>query len=159
MFCFSDPTHEDLLKKLLQEHIQVDFMGNVDYFLCTEFTWLKHKDRKIYVHTCQLALNEFTDHRFSVHTANKVPNINPYCPGYPIESIPCVDPLDPDLPRRRQLYQSIVGCINWLATCTHPDIAPALNFLSSQINATHPQHYKAAFHALKHLKSMNEYRI
>ena len=83
----------------------------------------------------------------------------PYCSGFPIDSITPIDPLNPDLPRRRQVYQSIVGCINWLATCTRPDIPPALTFLASYSNYPHPQHYKAAVHTLKYLMSTNEYSI
>ena len=43
VFYSSDPTQEALFKILRQEHIQVDFMGYVDYFLGTEFTWIKNK--------------------------------------------------------------------------------------------------------------------
>ena len=50
VFYSSDLTQEALFKTLLQEHIQVDFMGDVYYFLGTAFTWLKRKDRIIYVH-------------------------------------------------------------------------------------------------------------
>ena len=85
--------------------------------------------------------------------------MTPYCSGFPINSIPPVNPLNPDLNRRRQVYQSIVGCINWIATCTRPDIAPVLTFLASYINYPHQQHYKAAVHALKYLTSTNEYSI
>ena len=53
VFYSSDPTQEDPFKTLLQEHIQVDFMVDVEYFLGTAFTWLKHKDRNISVHLCQ----------------------------------------------------------------------------------------------------------
>ena len=79
--------------------------------------------------------------------------MTPYRSGFPIDSIPPVDQLDPDIPRQRQVYQIIVGWINWLAICTHPDISPALTFLASYSNAPHPQHYKAAFHTLKYLMS------
>ena len=48
---------------------------------------------------------------------------------------------------------------NWLATCTHPDIAPVLTFLASYSNYPHPQHYKATVYALKYLTSTNEYGI
>ena len=37
VFNSSYPTQEALFKTLLQEYIQVDFMGDVDYFLGTEF--------------------------------------------------------------------------------------------------------------------------
>ena len=123
------------------------------------FTWIQHKDGKIYVHLCHSALTEFTAHRFLVQSANKVTNMTPYCSGFPIDSIPPIDPVDPDLNPQRQVYQSIVGCINWLVTCTRPDIAPILTFLASYRNSPYPQHYKAAVHALKYLTSTNEYGI
>ena len=134
-------------------------MGNVDWLLGTAFNWLQHADGNISVHLCQSALTKFTAHHFSVHIANKVPNMTPYCSSFPIDSIPPVDPLDPDLPRRRQVYQIIVGCINCLATCTRPGIAPTLTFLASYRNAPHPQHYKAVGYALKYLTRTNEYGI
>ena len=42
VFYSSDPDKEEILKTLLQEHIKVDFMGNVNYFLGTTFNWLQH---------------------------------------------------------------------------------------------------------------------
>ena len=51
----SDPTQQALFKTLLQEHIQVNFMGDVNYFLGTAFTWIQHKDVNISVHICQSA--------------------------------------------------------------------------------------------------------
>ena len=134
-------------------------MGNVDYFLGTAFNWLQHTDGNISVHLCESTFTEFTAHKFSVHTANEVTNMNTYYIGSPIDPIPPVEPLDPDLPRQRQVYQRIVGCINWPATCTRPDIAPTLRFIASCSNDPHPQHYKAAVHALKYLTSTNEYGI
>ena len=159
VFYSSDPTHEDLFKTLLQEHIQVDFMRDVGYFLSTAFTWIQHKDGNISIHLCQSAFTEFTAHRFSVQSANKVPNMTPYPSGLPIDSIPTVDPLSPYLPRQRQVYRSIVGCINWLDTWTRPEIAPAITCLVSYSNSPHPQHYKAAVHAIKYPTSTNEYGI
>ena len=139
IFYYSDQTQEVLFKILLQEHIQVDFMGDVEYFLGTTFTWIKHKDRNISFHICQYAFTGFTAHWFLVHTANKVPNMTPYSSGFPVDSIPPFEPLDPNLPRQRQVYQSIIGYINFLATWTHSDIAPVLTFLASCSNATSPQ--------------------
>ena len=82
-------------------------------------------------------------------------SITPYQYGYTIDSIPPVYPLYPDLTCRKKVYQCIAGCINWLFTCTHPNIAPALTFLSSYSNDTHPQHYKAFLHVLKYLAITN----
>jgi len=90
---------------------------------------------------------------------NPVPNMTPYRSGLPIDAIPAADPNEGDFKRRTKVYQGIVGCINWLATCTRPDISPALTFLSSYNLAPHHQHYKAAIHALKYLYSTCDYGI
>ena len=129
VFYSSDPAQEDLFKTLLQEHTQVNFMGDVDYLLGTAFTWLQHTYGNISVHILQSAFTEFTAHQLSVHTANKVPNMTPYSYGLPIDFIPTFDHLNPDILRWKQVYQSIVGCINWLATCICPEIVPELTFL------------------------------
>ena len=116
-------------------------MGDVDYFLGTAFTWLQHKYGKIYVYLCQSAFTELTAHWFSVQSANKVPNMTPYRFGFPIDSIPPVDPLNPDINHQQQLYlKTFFGCINWLATCTCPNIATFLTFNASYSNSPHPQH-------------------
>ena len=159
VFYSSYPAQEAQFKTLPQDHIQVDFMRNVEYFLGTAFTWTKHADRDISVHLCQSAFTEFTAHRLSVHTANKVPSMTPYRSGSPIESIPPVYPLDPDIPHWKKIYQSIVGWIKWLATYTHPEIYPVLTFPSSYSNAPHPKHYNAAVHDIKYLTNINEYGI
>ena len=64
VFYSSDSAQEVLFQTLLQEHIQVDFMGDVDYFLGTAFTYLQHKDGNISVHLFQSAFTEFTARRF-----------------------------------------------------------------------------------------------
>ena len=83
--------------------------------------------------------------------------MTPYHSGLPIDSIPPVYPIDPDLPRQKHAYQSIVGCINWLATCNRPEISLALKFIASYSNDPNTQHYKATVHDLKYLTSTNEY--
>ena len=58
VFYSSDPTQEALFKTLLQEHIQVDFMGDVDYFLGTKFTWpKKNKGTPLYIYANRHSLN------------------------------------------------------------------------------------------------------
>ena len=149
VFSSSYPNQEALFKTLLQEHIQVDFMGDVDYLLGTAFNWIKQKDGNISNHICQSAFTELTAHWLSVQSENKVPNMSPHYSGFPIDSILPIGPINPDIARRRQVYQRMFCCINWLATCTSPEIASALTFLTSYINSPHPQQYKATVHALK----------
>ena len=155
----TDPAEEALFRTEIQKQIKVDFMGDADYFLGTAFEWARHDDGNLSVHLTQTAFTEHSAHRFGVDKMNREPNMTPYRSGYPIDSIPSPSKADPDLKRRTKVYQSIVGSINWLATCTRPDIAPALTFLASYSNAPHHQHYKAAIHALKYLYSTSEYGI
>jgi len=160
IFYSTDPEEEKRFKEELAKHIKVDFMGGVDYFLGTAFTWLCHdKDNHVYVHLTQTAFTEFSAHRFGVDRMNNIPNMTPYRSGIPIDSIPNPDPSDLDLPQRTKVYQRIVGPITWLATCTRPDISPVLIFLATYSTQPSHQHYKAAIHALKYLYSTSEYGI
>lgn len=104
------------------------------------------------VHLSQSAFTEFTAHHLAIDWYNHTPHMTPYCSGFQIDTIPPADPKDPDLKRRTiKVYQSIVRCINWLATSTHPDVAPVLSFLASYSHAPLHQHYKSALHAVKYL--------
>ena len=113
-------------------------MGDVNYFLGTAFTWRRGDNGDLAVHFNQTAFTEFSAHRFGLDKVNHTPNMTPYRSGLPIYSIPPPSPDDPNQKRRTRVYQSIVGSINWLATCTRPDVAPALTFLASyNLGLTH----------------------
>eukprot|EP00956_Cyclotella_meneghiniana_P035945 scaffold119809_cov102-Cyclotella_meneghiniana.AAC.2 len=160
VFFSEDPKEEERFKKALSScTVPIDWMGTVDYFLGTAFTWKRHTDGHLSVLLTQSAFTEYSAHRFAIDKLNPVPNMTPYRSGIPIDSIPPPDPQDPDLKRRTKCYQGIVGCINWLATCTRPDVAPALTFLASYNTNPSHQHYKAALHVLKYLYSTSEYGI
>jgi hypothetical protein len=73
--------------------------------------------------------------------------------------IPPPDPKDLDLKRQTKVYQSIPGSLNWLATCTRPDLSPVVSFLASYSHAPAHQHYKAAIHVLKYIYSTADYGI
>ena len=87
-------------------------MGDVDFFLGTAFTWLRHDDGNVSVHLSQTAFTEHTAHRFGIDAMTKVPNMIPWRAGLPIDSIPPPDPGNPDLARCTKVYHSIVGSIN-----------------------------------------------
>ena len=108
-----------------------------------------------------MVICQFCSHnqRLLISQLTAFPHMTPYRSGIPIDSIPSPPRDDPDQKRRTKVYQSIVGCINWVATCTRPDIAPALTFLASYNNCPSHGHYQAALHALKYLYSTSEYGI
>jgi hypothetical protein len=159
VFFSEDSAEEELFRTTLASKIKVDFMGDVDYFLGTAFMWKRWQDGHLSVHMGQNAFVEYLGHRFALTNFVPVPNMTPYRSGLPIDAIPSPNPKEPDFKRRRKLYQSIVGCINWLAVCTRPDVSPALTFLASYSTAPHIQHYKAALHVVKYLISTADYGI
>ena len=85
VFYLYDPSQEELLKNLIQYQIQVDLRINIDCFLGTEINCLQHTDGNIAVHLCQSAFPEFNTYHFSVHGANKLPNMTPYSSGFLID--------------------------------------------------------------------------
>jgi hypothetical protein len=153
VFFSTDPAQELLFQSELSKHCRVDFMGDVDFFLGTAFTYRRHSDGNLSVHLGQAAFIEHIAHRFGVDRMKRVPNMTPWRSGLPIDSIATADPSDPDLARRRKVYQSIVGCINWLSTNTRPDVTPVNTFLASYSQMPSHQHYKSALHCLKYLYS------
>jgi hypothetical protein len=99
VFFSEDPAQEDLFKWVLAtaSNVPIDFMGTLDYFLGTAFTWNRHDDGKLSVLLTQSAFIEYTAHRFAIDKLNPVPNMTPYRSGVPIESIAPSDPNNPDL--------------------------------------------------------------
>jgi hypothetical protein len=116
---YSTDPHEQLhFQEELKKCVVIDIMGPVDWFLGTVFTWKQHDGGNLSVFLLQMAFTEFTGHRFAINKFKQVRNMSPYCSGIPIDSIAPPDKHDPDLKRRTECFQSIVGSINWLATCT-----------------------------------------
>eukprot|EP00978_Attheya_sp_CCMP212_P030417 scaffold111818_cov55-Attheya_sp.AAC.1 len=50
-------------------------------------------------------------------------------------------------------YRSAIGMLNWLATCTCPDIAPINSFLAAYQNNPSPGHMDAALYAIRYINS------
>ena len=75
-------------------------MGDVDFFLGTAFTWMRHNDGHLSVHLCQSALTNYTARQFGVDKMNPVPNMTPYRSGLPIDAIPAADPEEGNFKRR-----------------------------------------------------------
>jgi hypothetical protein len=62
-------THPGEELHFLKEHkkqVVVDFMGPIDWFLGTAFTWKTHDDGNLSVFLSQMAFTEFTACRFAI---------------------------------------------------------------------------------------------
>ena len=152
----TDDAVEKQFEKLLGDELQVDFMGTVEWFLGLQFNWKKWKDGNMSLHINQQGFAQNTVERFNLHNTNKNPLATPYRSGIPIDSIGLVDPEladDPQQKKRTQEYQSIVGCLNWLAINTRPDLSVCVSFLAAYSAGPLPGHVAAAKYALKYVHS------
>ena len=144
----SDPSQEELFKTLLQDQINTN--SYVLHLIGSNTLTATYQSIYANWHSLNLPLIAFQYTQWTSFTTWLI-----IFPGLPIDSIPPVELLCTDITRLKQVYQSIVGCINWPETCTWPDIAPAQKFIDSYINYTHPQHYKATVHSNKYITSTN----
>ena len=150
-----DTSVERRFESLLAAKIKVEFMGTVNWFLDTHFEWSSHQDGALSVHLSQEAYAQHLVEKHRLAGLNYNPRATPYRSGCPIDSIPSatVDEDDDAFVKRRESYQSLVGCLNWLAMNTRPDLSTALSFLASYSSCPQQQHLEAALHVVRYLCS------
>ena len=160
MYYSPDDSVETKFQEILSNLIAVDFMGVVEWFLGTHFSWsLTPSTVKVHMNQAGFAAN--LAERFQVDSKTPSPTITPYRSGIPIDAIAdsTNETHSTAQQRRSEAYMSLVGSIGWLAQCTRPDIAPVHSFLSSYNNKPSPGHMKAALHALHYIHSTHDYGI
>jgi hypothetical protein len=79
MFFFfsNDPDQELLFQTELSKYCRVNFMGDIDFFLGTTFTYHRHSDGDLSVHLGQAAFTEHIAHRFGIGRIKRMPNMTP----------------------------------------------------------------------------------
>ena len=123
-------------------------MGEADLFLGQTFEWNRKSDGGIIVMIYQQAFTENLGTRFGLATANRTPLMTSYRSGYPIDAVAPPDPDDLDQNRRTAVYQSLVGCLNWLAVYSRPDLAKFVSFRASFMQKPAHGHFAATIYAL-----------
>lgn len=159
-FSVSDDV-EQRFEQILASQFKISFMGVVNWFLGTHFTWCDRPNGDISVHLSQVAFAQNLVERYRQQNINLNPRATPYRSGLPIDSLAAYtgDMDDPAFLRLRAQYQSIVGSINWLATNTRPDLAPVTSFLGAYNHHPTQQHMDAALYAIKYICNTAEYGI
>jgi hypothetical protein len=153
---------EKRFEEILSSQFTISFMGIVNWFLGTHFTWLTLPDGNLSVHLSQVAFAQNLVERYRQNNINPNPRATLYRSGLPIDSIQGTTPdkmTDPSFIRLREQYQSIVGSLNWLATNTRPDLAPVTSFLAAYNHNPSAEHLDAAIYAVKYLHHTVEYGI
>ena len=140
---------ENAFEDRLGSDIEVEFMGDVTWFLGCLYTWQTLPDGRLTVHISQTAKIESMLEEFDLLDANPVNNI--YRSGFAIDRIR-PDGIDPS--EKRPLvksYQRLVGGLNWLSLCTRPEITTAVRLLSRRTKNPTTQHLDSAKRVLQWL--------
>ena len=159
LFFSESDSEESRLKRLINNKVTTDFMGDAEFFLESSFECNIRPNVHLLVHVSQQVFGEHTASHFGLEDCNRVPLMTTYCSGCPIDSIPDLDPDNPDLLKRKSAYQYICGSIKWLDILTCPDVATALSFLAVYQGAPNHGHYKAALYALQSLVGTSSFGL
>ena len=105
-------------------------MRTYDYFLGQNFHWEWHSN-ELHVHMSQSAFTQTVVDKAHLPESKFNPTLTPYIFGIFIDLI---QPFP--LPFKHQAnlmlqYQCLIGFINWMATCTRPDLEPSVSFLAT----------------------------
>ena len=161
VFFSPDGAVEEKFQRILSRLVKVDFMGTVEWFLGTHFSW-RQTSEETAVHMNQSGFSRNLVERFDMQGRNITPVCTPYRSGYPIDAIKggiSSEDQTPAQQRRTQSYQSLVGSIGWLSNITRPDLATCHSFLSAYTMCPTAGHMKAALHALHYIHSTHDYGI
>ena len=130
-------------------------MGTVNWFLGTHFEWSSHQYGAILCHFSQKSYAQKLVKCYRLDEINLNLLTTPYQSGCPIDATPSsnIDEDNKVLVRRRETYQSLVGCLTWISTNNRPDLSTAVLFLVSYSSCPNQQHLEAALFVVRYLRS------
>ncbi len=135
-------------------------MGIVSWILGMHFLW-RIMPSSVMVHLNQSGFASNLVESFSMHDRNQMPTATAYQSGIPINAIAksSEDDDSPALNHWREVYQNLIGSIDWLAHSTRPTLTMVHSFLSSYSNKPSKWHMKAFLHALHYIHFNHDYEI
>ena len=148
--CHSKPGEvEQWFESKLKPHVEVDFMGDANWFLGQRCNWFTIGG-KVACRMPQQAFIEEMLQKFKLQWAK--PAGSPCRPGLKADRIELGGKDESIKQAGIQQCQSVLGCFNWLAINSWPGINMAFSLPSQLNDGPSPGHREAAKHALCHLK-------
>jgi histone deacetylase 1/2 len=124
--------------------------GIASHYVGMKLTWLDHEPAVILTQAAHV--QEALD-KFEQFMPDSSPKMIPMEAGLKMSmSGTSNDPTSPLLDVTRYPYRSLVGTLNYLACCTRPDIAYAVNQLAKYSNAPTEAHWETGLKCLRYLK-------
>jgi hypothetical protein len=148
---------ERIFEAALSSKLQIDWMGEVGWFLGKGYEWEHLPDGRLCVTITQTAKIEAMLE--DLHMSDCNPVKSPYRLGLVIDSIP-----HDGAPPESKLdivkpYQRAIGGLNWLATSTRPDLSVCVSLLSQFSHNPSEGHLDAVKHVLRYLKGTRDHGI
>jgi hypothetical protein len=126
-------------------------MGQVGFFLGTEFIWVFHPDGHLSVSLTQQSFTETLLDSLHIKRDKQSTYLTPYRSNCSIDSIPSETMSATARNDLRFRYQSLVGGLNWLAHTMRPDISTVVSLLAQHQSEPSPGHYDAALYVTEYL--------
>jgi hypothetical protein len=155
---FSDSNEvKRAFKQALSVELQVDFMGDVAWFLGKCYNWQRTEDNQLTVSITQTAKIESMLEDFDLVDCNAVRS--PYRSGLTMDSI-ARDHVPPNnKPEVVKPYQRLVGGLNWLAISTRPDLSVSVSLLSQFMQDPSKGHLEAGKRVLAWLSGTRNHGL
>jgi len=144
---------EHYFEQALKQKINVDFMGDAEFFPGLKFDWFISPNGDVDCRISQEAYANSIVQELGLHQANTSPLMTPFRSGFPVDTIPHADM---SLEARAILISKMqcwLGMINWLTMGTRPDLATMFSLLASNTSNPSPGHLDAVKHLGRYIKS------
>ena len=140
-----DPARIEWFLTTFQEHYKIDDRGSLTWILGIEV--IRHEDAAY-----------LTQKKYIMDALTKFGMVDCKPMSTPMSTTCNLDPVADDFEiADKSLYRSIIGSLLWIANCTRPDIAYAVNRLAQSLNAPGEAHLTAAKRVLRYLKGTKDY--
>jgi len=147
---------ERFFEQALKQKINVDFMGDAEFFLGLKFDWIISPNGDVDCRISQEAYANSIVDELGLSQANVSPLMTPFRSGFPVDTIPHVDmSVEARAPLISKM-QCWLGMINWLTMGTRPDLATIFSLLASHTNNPSPGHLDAVKHLGRYIKSTSD---
>lgn len=136
----------------LSSLLEVDLQGDCAFFLGVSLDYRWDSDGELTCHIHQAAYIDKLIDVMNINTEVVSPSMSPFRSGEVIDSIPRGGSL-PHQDTLTSLYRRFTGMLQWLAQCSRPDIATAVNLLARFNSCPSDSHLRAARYVGRYLKA------
>ena len=120
---------EGKFKREFTQKIDIDWNGDIDYFLGIKFQCKRHENNDVSILLNQEAFIDTIVEQANLQSDDISTPKTPYRSGYPVDKIPTLQQSDTN-PSYVDFMQKFIGSLNWLSISTRPDISTITNMLA-----------------------------